>query len=66
MAEKVCCSGSDIGGNNGNSAAASAKRSASTPKGLRLRRSKECLRDIRVYLTRDAQESINAGGIVHL
>ena len=26
-------------------------------------RSKECLRDIRVYLTRDAQELINAGGI---
>ena len=26
-------------------------------------RSKECLRDIRVYLCRDAQELLNAGGI---
>ena len=63
MAEKVCCPG-PIGGNNGNSAGGFREAvCVHTKKVYDSCRSKECLRDIRVYLTRDAQELINAGGI---
>ncbi|MZT27881.1 hypothetical protein GT642_13190 [Butyricicoccus sp. BIOML-A1] len=63
MAEKVCCPG-PIGGNNGNNAGGFREAvCVHTKKVYDSCRSKECLRDIRVYLTRDAQELINAGGI---
>lgn len=63
MAEKVCCPG-PIGGNNGNSAGGFREAvCVHTKKVYDSCRSKECLRDIRVYLTRDAQELINASGI---
>ncbi|MDO5142669.1 MAG: hypothetical protein Q4D31_06590 [Eubacteriales bacterium] len=65
MADKVCCPG-PIGGSN-NSASAGGFREAvcvHTKKVYDSCRSKECLRDIRVYLTRDAQALLNAGGIV--
>ena len=55
MAEKVCCPG-PIGGNNGNSAGGFREAvCVHTKKVYDSCRSKECLRDIRVYLTRDAQ-----------
>ena len=65
MADKVCCPG-PICGSNQNNASAGGFREAvcvHTKKVYDSCRSKECLRDIRVYLTRDAQELINAGGI---
>ena len=64
MADKVCCPGPVCGGNNNN--AAGGFREAvcvHTKKVYDSCRSKECLRDIRVYLCREAQELINAGGI---
>ena len=62
MAEKVCCPG-PIGGNSGNTGGFREAVCVHTKKVYDSCRSKECLRDIRVYLTRDAQELINAGGI---
>ena len=54
MAEKVCCPG-PIGGNNGNNAGGFREAvCVHTKKVYDSCRSKECLRDIRVYLTRDA------------
>ena len=57
MAEKVCCPG-PIGGNNGNSAGGFREAvCVHTKKVYDSCRSKECLRDIRVYLTRDAKQN---------
>ena len=63
MADKVCCPGPVCGSNS----AAGGFREAvcvHTKKVYDSCRSKECLRDIRVYLCRDAQELLNSGGIV--
>ena len=65
MADKVCCPGPICG--NGNNSVAGGIREAvcvHTSKVYDSCRSKECLRDIRVYLCRDAQELLNSGGIV--
>lgn len=56
MAEKICCPG-PLGTSGGNTASGGAFREAvcvHTSKVYDSCRSKECLRDIRVYLTRDA------------
>nr|WP_297172378.1 hypothetical protein [uncultured Agathobaculum sp.] len=65
MADKVCCPGPICGSNNNNAAAGGFREAVCvhTKKVYDSCRSKECLRDIRVYLCRDAQELINAGGI---
>ena len=65
MADKVCCPGPICGGNQNNAPAGGFREAVCvhTKKVYDSCRSKECLRDIRVYLTRDAQELINAGGI---
>lgn len=65
MAEKVCCPGPICGGNNNNGTAGGFHEAVCvhTKKVYDSCRSKECLRDIRVYLCRDAQELLNAGGI---
>lgn len=66
MAEKICCPG-PLGTSGGNTASGGAFREAvcvHTSKVYDSCRSKECLRDIRVYLTRDAQDMLDSGGIV--
>ena len=66
MAEKICCPG-PLGTSGGNTASGGAFREAEcvhTRKVSDSCRSKECLRDIRVYLCRDAQELLTSGGIV--
>ena len=65
MTDKVCCPGPICGGNQNNASAGGFREAVCvhTKKVYDSCRSKECLRDIRVYLTRDAQELINAGGI---
>ena len=65
MAEKVCCPGPICGSNNNNGTAGGFREAVCvhTKKVYDSCRSKECLRDIRVYLCRDAQELLNAGGI---
>ena len=65
MAEKICCPG-PLGTSGGNTASGGAFREAvcvHTSKVYDSCRSKECLRDIRVYLTREAQDMLNSGGI---
>ena len=65
MAEKVCCPGPVCGsGNNNGTGGFREAVCVHTSKVYDSCRSKECLRDIRVYLRRDAQELLNAGGIV--
>lgn len=69
MADKICCPGPICGSSNTNSGTASGGgfREAvcvHTKKVYDSCRSKECLRDIRVYLCPDAQELLNSGGIV--
>ncbi len=67
MSDKICCPGPVCGTNNNNVAGASTFREAvcvHTSKVYDSCRSKECLRDIRVYLCREAQELLNSGGIV--
>ena len=65
MADKVCCPGPICGSNNNNAAAGGFREAVCvhTQKVYDPCRSKECLRDIRVYLCLEAQELINAGGI---
>ncbi len=67
MSDKICCPGPVCGTNNNNSACGNCFREAvcvHTSKVYDSCRSKECLRDIRVYLCREAQELLNSGGIV--
>ena len=65
MADKVCCPGPICGSNNNNAAGGGFREAVCvhTKKVYDSCRSKECLRDIRVFLCRDAQELLNAGGI---
>ena len=65
MADKVCCPG-PLSNQGGATASGGAFREAvcvHTSKVYDSCRSKECLRDIRVYLTREAQDMLNSGGI---
>lgn len=61
MADKICCPGPIGGSNSGNFREAVCVH---TNKVYDACRSKECLRDIRVYLCRCAQELLNSGSIV--
>lgn len=64
MSDKICCPGPVCGNNV---AGANCFREAvcvHTSKVYDSCRSKECIRDIRVYLCREAQELLNSGGIV--
>lgn len=64
MADKVCCPGPVPGGNNAPTGGFREAVCVHTSKVYDSCRSKECLRDIRVFLCRDAQEMLDAGGIV--
>lgn len=64
MAEKVCCPGPVCGNNSAGTGCFREAVCVHTSKVYDSCKSKECLRDIRVYLCRDAQEMLNAGGVV--
>lgn len=64
MSDKVCCPGPVSGGNNATAGGIREAVCVHTSKVYDSCRSKECLRDIRVFLCRDAQELLNSGGIV--
>lgn len=64
MADKVCCPGPVCGSNNASAGGFREAVCVHTNKVYDSCRSKECLRDLRVYLCREAQELLNAGGIV--
>ena len=66
MADKVCCPGPICGSGNNNAVAGGFREAVCvhTSKVYDSCRSKECLRDIRVYLSGEAQELLDSGGIV--
>ena len=63
MADKVCCPGPVCGNNNSTAGGFREAVCVHTTKVYDSCKSKECLRDLRVYLCREGQELLNAGGI---
>lgn len=65
MADKVCCPGPVCGSGTNNVTAGGFREAVCvhTNKVYDSCKSKECLRDIRVYLCREGQELLNSGGI---
>lgn len=64
MADKICCPGPVCGNNSASAGSFREAVCVHTSKVYDSCKSKECLRDIRVYLCREAQELLNSGGIV--
>gem|GEM_PF-23462 len=64
MSDKICSPGPVCGSNVAGAGCFREAVCVHTSKVYDSCRSKECLRDIRVYLCREAQELLNAGGIV--
>lgn len=64
MADKICCPGPVCGSNSAGAGTFREAVCVHTSKVYDSCKSKECLRDIRVYLCREAQELLNSGGIV--